>query len=347
MRPYIFVLLTLFLTRPILSQDFAQDFSVKDIYGNTHKLYADYLDKDKYVFVEFFYVNCQPCRDQTPRINTVFKEFGCNDGELVFLGLENLTDNASVLAFTNNYEMEFPAVSGSEGGGTEVYDAYGYWYTPYKILINPSGEIIADDPPINSADDLRDSLLNMGFKQQSCKGNDFIFYALISETDSASALIDPLKKEVMVELPEGTDLSDLRTTFVNSPNSVVTIDGTEQISGESRVDLSSGELICRITSEEGITENWTVRVSLTASRLHSEHDIKLYPNPVKDILYIETSRHSNAAFEIWDISGKPFLTGILRSDKTTADLSKLPAGMYLIKIVSGDQYLVKTFIKGR
>jgi hypothetical protein len=61
-----------------------------------------------------------------------------------------------------------------------------------------------------------------------------------------------------------------------------------------------------------------------------ENKISLYPNPVKDILYIKTSDEGSYYYQIYNISGQLVKSGKFENGKT--DLSVLTTGAYLIRI---------------
>ena len=56
------------------------------------------------------------------------------------------------------------------------------------------------------------------------------------------------------------------------------------------------------------------------------------PNPTTGMFTIELATHKNVPYEVTDISGKMLHKGILTEKRTTIDLSKNDAGVYLLKI---------------
>ena len=56
------------------------------------------------------------------------------------------------------------------------------------------------------------------------------------------------------------------------------------------------------------------------------------PNPTTGMFTIELATHKNVPYEVTDISGKMLHKGILTEKRTTIDLSKNEAGVYLLKI---------------
>ena len=276
----------------LFSQKTVPDFTITDIYSHTHRLYSDYLNQDKYVFIDFFSVGCPSCQELSTAIDTVYRNFGCNYGDVIFLGIDGYYDNEHVFEFAQKYQMTFPASSGSEGGGNTVFEDYNINYTPSKILINPNGKIIADYPPVYTAKYYRDTLLKNGLKLQQCSGNNFLFYALNSLTDSIIGTIDTNNKTVYLTFPASTDLTQLRAFFIAESNSVVKVNDTEQISGETINDFSQGTLIYDIISEDDKTEHWTVNVATSSIYEISKKNIIIYPNPVKTVFNIDFNSYN-------------------------------------------------------
>ena len=69
-----------------------------------------------------------------------------------------------------------------------------------------------------------------------------------------------------------------------------------------------------------------------------KQNIKVYPNPSKDVIYLQAEDKSEAKFQyaLLDISGKMILnksTAMSSNAKTeTVDLSGFPAGIYILKV---------------
>jgi thiol-disulfide isomerase/thioredoxin len=332
MKTILSPLLFFFLCTIGYAQKGAPDFAVTDIYGHTHKLYSDYLDKNTYVFIDFFSKDCQPCRDLAPVVDTVFREFGCNYGDIAFLGLEVASDDSSLWDFTRELNIGYPIAGGVEGGAHEVFDIYGYYYTPYTIIISPDKVVISDDPSFSNAEKMRDSLLQMGFSMQLCSGNDFIFYSANSNNDSVVAEIDSDNRQINIPMPVGTDLTQIRPTFVNAVNSTVEIDGILQISGITILDFSIGPIIYTVTSETGIQQDWQVIVNMEEGVEFLKSRIHIYPNPSKEILYFEnTTPEPYGKISVTDINGKTVFERTSTNSVECIDLQNFEQGIYILE----------------
>lgn len=96
------------------------------------------------------------------------------------------------------------------------------------------------------------------------------------------------------------------------------------------LDLSATEVSSLYTNNSLTAENFTV-----------ENKIKLYPNPVNDILNIKTSGTVKSV-EIFNTSGAK----VKEENITAIDMKKLPAGMYMVKITDSEgKTITKKVIK--
>lgn len=112
------------------------NFTVTDLNGQPHTLY-DYLDSNKFVVLDFFFTNCSFCQYYAPHMQQSYMDFGCNNGNTIFLGIDYSDSAHQVLNFVQTYGTEYPVASGLEGGGDSVVAAYNISSFPSVLLINP------------------------------------------------------------------------------------------------------------------------------------------------------------------------------------------------------------------
>ena len=74
----------------------------------------------------------------------------------------------------------------------------------------------------------------------------------------------------------------------------------------------------------------------------SAQSIVLYPNPVKDILYIDAKGVAINTILITDVTGKTIMS---QNNTSQIELQQLPAGMYFVKIISRQNSYQDKFIK--
>lgn len=122
------------------SLDSAVYFVVTDVDGVNHNLF-DYLDSGKIVVIDFFTVTCGPCTTTVPEISSSFLHFGCNSGNVIFLGINWGASNTEVTDFGKLYKALYPEISGEEGNGNHVVSDYGVLSYPSVILILPDHSI--------------------------------------------------------------------------------------------------------------------------------------------------------------------------------------------------------------
>lgn len=117
----------------------APDFTLKDQYGNTHTL-SDY--KGKVVFLNFWATWCGPCRQEMPHIEELYKEYGENSGDVVFLGVAGPggqeTDQAGIESFLDQNGYTFPTVFDTTG---QVQSQYYISAFPTTFMIDKEGRV--------------------------------------------------------------------------------------------------------------------------------------------------------------------------------------------------------------
>lgn len=147
--------------------DTALNFSVKDTYGNNIILY-DLLDEGKIVVVDFFSVAWGTCQAYAPDLQAAYESFGCNQGNVFFLGIDKGNTNAAVLQFDSIYNVHYPSASGNQGNGNIVHWDYNIQATPSVVVINPDKSIAVKQifPP--TTENLIDSVSMAGGIQQAC-----------------------------------------------------------------------------------------------------------------------------------------------------------------------------------
>ena len=157
----LFLVFSFITSQAQVTIDIAPDFSVKDLESNTHHLY-DYLDAGKYVALDFFTTGCQSCQIFVPTFSSSYEYFGCNFGNVVFLGINFGGDNIDIAEFDQLWGAKFPSASGLSGGGNAVAEAYGVYSFPTIILIAPDRNIVNKQLWPSSLEALNDTLISAG-----------------------------------------------------------------------------------------------------------------------------------------------------------------------------------------
>lgn len=128
----------------------AFDFTLTDQYGNEHTL-SDY--KGKVVFLNFWATWCGPCQREMPDIEALYKEYGENSEDVVFLGVanpksENYPQNSDVekdeiLQFLEDNSYTFPVVFDETG---KIFGEYAIQAFPTTFLIDKEGNFLGYVP---------------------------------------------------------------------------------------------------------------------------------------------------------------------------------------------------------
>lgn len=133
----------------------APNFTVTDTHGDTHTLY-DYLDSGKVVVLDFFYTTCGPCQFYSPQVNLAYEKYGCNTANVIFMAIDYNDTDAEVMAYDQQFDIEYPSVSGLNGGGNAVVANYGILGFPTFYVIDSSKTIVQQiDPPTLQVFDFR------------------------------------------------------------------------------------------------------------------------------------------------------------------------------------------------
>ncbi len=118
----------------------AVDFHVKTPDGTTIYLFP-MLDDDKIVVIDFFSTGCGYCQTYAPDFQLSYEDFGENQGNVFFMKINWGSDNAAVQTFDSIYGQTMPTVSGTQGGGNQVFNDYQILSYPTVIVITPDHNI--------------------------------------------------------------------------------------------------------------------------------------------------------------------------------------------------------------
>ena len=85
--------------------------------------------------------------------------------------------------------------------------------------------------------------------------------------------------------------------------------------------------------------------ALSINYLNNLSHISLYPNPVENLLIIQSNTGSINKIEIFNIEGQRILEYSSDRQRIEIDLMKIPSGLYFAKISSGNDIIAKKIIK--
>ncbi len=231
----------------------AVDFTVTDTHGNSHNLYS-ILNSGKYVCLDFFFTTCVPCQLTCPYYKETFTNYGCNTQDIFFLSIDYGNTDAQVDAYEVTYlggNAGYPTISGIEGGGTAVCDAYGLTGFPTYMLIAPNKQIIETDMwPISSAASFDTYFNSHSLAQKTCLPAGIIESTPLS---SISFYPNPAVNNVIIETSDNEKMNTVKIYDVLGK--LIT---HQNINKQDRYELDVIELEKGLYYIEVTTENNTI-----------------------------------------------------------------------------------------
>ena len=152
----------------------AIDFTATDCHGTEIHLF-DILDSGQAVLIDFFFANCGPCQQATPKVVESYYAMGCNMYDVFYMEISDRDSDAVCQNWCQTYGVEYPTISGAAGGsticGASMYNIPAF---PTVILIMPNHQIVIQDLwPINTAQTVITALEQHGLQQHDCNGTTY------------------------------------------------------------------------------------------------------------------------------------------------------------------------------
>ncbi len=154
---------------------------------------------------------------------------------------------------------------------------------------------------------------------------------------------------VDINVPFGTDISNLVAQFSVSDSASAFVGGIKQISA-STANKYQDTLVFNVRAHDKITTKKyliALKISAAAKPILIKDQVTFYPNPVTAELVIVLSEQNTASvpFEIVDVLGKKLMVGKLEKTLTKLSVSALPNGVYYLKIKMDSGILIENFVK--
>lgn len=123
-----------------LRPDNAPDFTMADTSGKAVSLSSF---KGKYVLVDFWASWCKPCRYENPNVVAAYNQF--KDKNFTILGVSLDENRDAWLKAIQTDGLTWTHVSDLKGWENSAAALYGVKSIPYNVLLDPNGNIIAED----------------------------------------------------------------------------------------------------------------------------------------------------------------------------------------------------------
>lgn len=138
----------------------APDFSFTDTEGVIHTL-SEALDSGKVIMLDFFFVNCPPCVNLAPEIESIIEDYEGTTLEIWAISDRDSDAAIDASIFTSTHSHH--KVGGVNGGGDDVVDLYAdnFNFTgfPTYAIVCSDGTITWDIWPISEgANEIRNNL---------------------------------------------------------------------------------------------------------------------------------------------------------------------------------------------
>ena len=156
-----------------------------------------------------------------------------------------------------------------------------------------------------------------------------------------------VENAITADVPIGTDLSSLIATFTLSDYATAFVNGIPQQSGVTANNFYNA-VNYQIEAENGDINNYSVSVIMTGTQSISiNFRFFICPNPATDniIVTIDNALNEESFVSIFDFKGQQVIQHNFQNHKRIEmDVSTLPKGVYLMKILTKEGMEVKKLL---
>ena len=110
------------------------DFTLTDTDGNHYTL-SEMLQDNKLIILNFWYVNCGPCKDEFPYFQAIYDKYS---DDVQLLTLDHIDKESDIIALREQLGYTFPMIAENIG----LRQGFGLTMYPTTVLISSSGKIL-------------------------------------------------------------------------------------------------------------------------------------------------------------------------------------------------------------
>ena len=124
----------------------APNFSLTMLRPNTSKKNTLSLSnfKGKPVVLNFWASWCAPCKEESPLLESTWKQLQAQGKNVVFLGIDFQDPSNAGMSFLQFYSITYPVVTDADG--SVAINKYGVASLPQTIFINRNGAVVSRVP---------------------------------------------------------------------------------------------------------------------------------------------------------------------------------------------------------
>ncbi len=174
---------------------------------------------------------------------------------------------------------------------------------------------------------------------------------VISRTSGSGSVSGPFNITVTFsedvtnfDLPDVTITNGTGSNPAMVDNRTYTADITPTAAGDVTIDVAAG-VATDLAGNPNTAAVPLVIVNIPTGDVTVDGDvINVYPNPSAGVFKVQISDVNAQTMKIYDLSGKPVYSDIVRDNVTEVDLQSLPKGIYMLHILEGKKVTIRKII---
>lgn len=164
---------------------------------------------------------------------------------------------------------------------------------------------------------------------------------LNSEVDGSGTLITPVGSYPALRVAEMSTHLDSTWTWTSVTGWTFESTETFELTNYRWFANTFGEVATLSIDDESIQFQFLSSIIIDVANIDYTADIKVYPNPAGELLFISSSTPVNRA-EVYSVNGQLLFTA---RDNNSIDISQLEPGMYICRISTNGAFSSSKFIK--